>query len=510
MALPFTGVKVRIGARGPVYWTVSNPLPTETLPWYAPWSPDLGVPDWRSFAGLGFYPQGRTPVSAAPVLWFGAGFEVLEAPDPENWPEPPLTSIVWGYTDEHPTVSKLRWGWLDPEGVRHEDSVFIPRYSWPVTPEMEGSRGVGFLVDLEISELAYDSEAETWSARLDAWLPYFGTTAPRYWEYQIPPGVEPTTHKLLSGERLTDMSLARFPRVLGLTSTYRAAVSPSGRVTYPGGTIHSFTVDSSIAGYARTYDGTDGDLSTWPTPNADWSFAQHTPYADVTAGQSAHLCGMAGTPLRRLKPVKPLWGYQGLPAPYYQAYYDEPDYLPNEGENDARTYEGRLAWLLTQWEVRQPPPVPPVYPFFMPESGYCFADAEDVTPIRWPVTREMAWINPGQTIACSDGVLRYGFYLPSTSGDTVALFTDPTGTVWNVSLEGDIIWVKHMQTDWKTWSSPLIVDSTGQYDSVAITGNGRVLYVNARRSTDELTFTFYSLDYGKTWDGPHLVGKDVT
>jgi len=80
---------------------------------------------------------------------------------------------------------------------------------------------------------------------------------------------------------------------------------------------------------------------------------------------------------------------------------------------------------------------------------------------------------------------------------------------WNVSLEGNEIWVKHLQHDWQTWSEPVVVDDTGAYDSVAITGNGRVLYINARRSTDEITFSFQSLDYGQTWQGPVKVGKDL-
>ena len=494
MALPFTGVKVRVNSATTHYWAVAN-LSRFDLPMWEPWTPDLGIPDYRTFVGMSFYAAGRNPRNSPAVLWFGAGLEMLPAPDPENWPEPPLTSIEWGYMRAHPTVSKLRWGWLDPEGVRHEDSIFIPRHTWPITPETDGSIDVPFVVDLELSGLQFDAEAGTWSMQLASTMPYRGTYAPPD-RFDPTPPLPGCTNELLDRRIIDGMRLARFPQVLGLTGTERTVGTPAGPQIARAGTCHTVTITGGSL-YSGVWDGTDGGLDPWPAPI-------YRGEAMITPEIAAHECGMMGSPFRR---IVALGNYDE--AGRFYPYYDE-GWSPADGETDIRTYEGRLATLTDPAYFYGY--INPRYPNFpswtvFPSMGTW--DPGEERRVLWPETREWAGIVSGGAFNCHDSVFRYGLYTSATAGDTVALFTDPTGTVWNVSLEGDIIWVKHMQTDWKTWSSPLTVDSTGQYDSVAITGNGRVLYVNARRSTDETTFTFYSLDYGQTWDGPHLVGKDV-
>jgi hypothetical protein len=461
---------------------------------------------------MAFYGPGKNPLTEEPILWFGGGCELLPSPDPGNWPEPPLQGIEWGYMRDHPTVSKLRWGWRDPEGRQHEQSIFIPRGTWPdglwgeIPVSSSKSINMSFLLDLRLSELTYHPDSATWSMRISAWAPLQGAPYPLGKYSQDPWPAE--TNVLLYAGTVEGMRLGRFPRALALLSTARRDVTPSGPLTTLGGTAYTVTIDGSMPGLAGVWDGTDGGLSSWPAPALKrWAaidvgntIAQA--YTMMTPEQCAHYCGMMGSPFRRIGPRPPLWSEPGLP--YYVAYYDEPDFDPTGSVfPDLRRYEVRLANRVGGWWGR----------LELPEASL-WQPADVWWPLGtpraalWPETRAWGGIPMGLSAQCPDQVTRYGLYTPTPAGDAVALYTDPTGVAWNVSLEGNEIWVKHLQHNWQTWSEPVVVDDTGAYDSVAITGNGRVLYINARRSTDEITFSFQSLDYGQTWQGPVKVGKD--
>lgn len=502
---PFRSVQTRIFGGNVNHYLLSAPEPEN--PW-EPWTPNSWWPDNRSFTYIEFYPAGKNPRTGCPVLWFGAGCELLPSPDPVNWPEPPLSGIEWGYMREHPTVSKLRWGWLDTEGHRHEESIFIPRHTLPIglwgEVPIAGPDSIctTYLVDIRLSDLMFDAVNNSWSMRISAWAPLMGASYP-LGKYSSDPWPA-ETNVLLHTAVVEGMRLKHFPRALAISTSAHRAITPIGTVSGTGGTAYTIIIEGDVPKYAGVWDGTDGGLSPWPSPflkhwgmtgiSSAWSF--------LTPEQAAHYCGMIGSPFHRAGPMPPLWGYQG--APYYLAYYDEPDFEPTSwAPYDPRTYEGRLANRVL-WHNLSGRDVGGDYS----PSNWPLGTARAVV---WPESRLWGGIPMGQPVPSSvDRVSRIALYTPTPAGDTVALYTDPTGVAWNVSLEGTEIWVKHLEKDWQTWSDPVVVDATGAYDSVAITGNGRVLYVNARRSTDEVTFSFQSLDYGQTWQGPVRIGKNLT
>jgi hypothetical protein len=107
----------------------------------------------------------------------------------------------------------------------------------------------------------------------------------------------------------------------------------------------------------------------------------------------------------------------------------------------------------------------------------------------------------------------------ATGGKRCGVYTDPDGVTWYAWIEGSIIYVAHMledgdvtisyigtTPDTPTFSTAIIVDSSGDYDAVDLHGDGRMLEVGARNSSDEKMYAFRSYDMGNEWHGPYLVG----
>jgi len=91
-------------------------------------------------------------------------------------------------------------------------------------------------------------------------------------------------------------------------------------------------------------------------------------------------------------------------------------------------------------------------------------------------------------------------------GRPCGVYTDPDGVAWYVWIQSGTIRVAYMQAEYDTFRFVTDVDSSGEYDSVDIHGDGRMLYVGARNSSDEKMYSFHSLNMGDSWSGPHLVG----
>jgi len=91
-------------------------------------------------------------------------------------------------------------------------------------------------------------------------------------------------------------------------------------------------------------------------------------------------------------------------------------------------------------------------------------------------------------------------------GKRCGVYTDPDGVAWYVWIQSGTIRVAYMQAEYETFRFVTDVDSSGEYDSVDIHGDGRMLYVGARNSSDEKMYSFHSLNMGDSWSGPHLVG----
>lgn len=87
---------------------------------------------------------------------------------------------------------------------------------------------------------------------------------------------------------------------------------------------------------------------------------------------------------------------------------------------------------------------------------------------------------------------------PLTGGDTVGVYTDPAGVEWSVVLQGDDVVVVRQATE-DTYTADMVVDNSGDYDSVDITGDGNRLSVYARAAGSETLYRFRSWDQGSTW-----------
>lgn len=94
----------------------------------------------------------------------------------------------------------------------------------------------------------------------------------------------------------------------------------------------------------------------------------------------------------------------------------------------------------------------------------------------------------------------------SAGSKRCGVYTDPDGVTWYAWIESTDIKVAYMQAEYTTFSTPITVDSSGDYDAVDMHGDGRLLVVGARNSSDEKMYSFHSLNMGDSWSGPHLVG----
>jgi len=84
------------------------------------------------------------------------------------------------------------------------------------------------------------------------------------------------------------------------------------------------------------------------------------------------------------------------------------------------------------------------------------------------------------------------------------MFRFPAGNVPAiVSIEGDDINFRWLDES-TTWTPPVVVDSSGDYDSVDAETDGNSIWVVARRASDEKMFAFVSEQRGLagTWSAP--------
>lgn len=102
--------------------------------------------------------------------------------------------------------------------------------------------------------------------------------------------------------------------------------------------------------------------------------------------------------------------------------------------------------------------------------------------------------------ACADGT-----WLLGPVPRRLAMDRDPMDVEWVVWVDGSDIKVIFRETDLTTWSAPVVVDNSGEYDQVDISHPGGVVFVVARRSCDHELCEWYSHDRGANWDGPHVI-----
>jgi len=91
-----------------------------------------------------------------------------------------------------------------------------------------------------------------------------------------------------------------------------------------------------------------------------------------------------------------------------------------------------------------------------------------------------------------------------STGGAVDMFRFPAGNVPAVvSIEGDDINFRWLDQN-TTWTPPVVVDSSGDYDSVDAETDGNSIWVVARRASDEKMFAFVSEQRGLagTWSAP--------
>ena len=87
-------------------------------------------------------------------------------------------------------------------------------------------------------------------------------------------------------------------------------------------------------------------------------------------------------------------------------------------------------------------------------------------------------------------------------GRPCGVYTDPDGVAWYVWIQSGTIRVAYMQAEYDTFRFVTDVDSSGEYDSVDIHGDGRMLYVGARHADTETMYAWHSWDLGQSWQGP--------
>lgn len=114
-------------------------------------------------------------------------------------------------------------------------------------------------------------------------------------------------------------------------------------------------------------------------------------------------------------------------------------------------------------------------------------------PIGSFVNVEEVWSSLAGAIASAGG-----WYLDMTR--------HPFGNViWTAWISGNDIKVAETSTGKTTLATPVTVDSSGDYDTVAIETDGAVFYIDARNSTTHALYRWYSEDHGQTWTGPTAI-----
>jgi len=129
----------------------------------------------------------------------------------------------------------------------------------------------------------------------------------------------------------------------------------------------------------------------------------------------------------------------------------------------------------------------------------------------WPWTTEPPFdpLATGLLYCASEEKGCFSRIARTEEGELFAMHTDGMGVTWNARLDpNDRIIVEHRdQTDYDAaWIRTAVVDESGQYGTPQITGDDRELIVSAMRY-DRVQHTWYSVDGGESWDGPHVVSS---
>jgi hypothetical protein len=94
-------------------------------------------------------------------------------------------------------------------------------------------------------------------------------------------------------------------------------------------------------------------------------------------------------------------------------------------------------------------------------------------------------------------------------GNRVAMFAHPMGLVpWTVWLDdANVLWIVETRGPSPTTvGTPMVIDSSGDYETCYATTDGNVIYVDAWNGTDGTLDRFLSYTCGESWEGPTVVG----
>jgi hypothetical protein len=89
------------------------------------------------------------------------------------------------------------------------------------------------------------------------------------------------------------------------------------------------------------------------------------------------------------------------------------------------------------------------------------------------------------------------------------MFAHPMGLVpWTVWLDdANVLWIVETRGPSPTTvGTPMVIDSSGDYETCYATTDGNVIYVDAWNGTDGTLDRFLSYTCGESWEGPTVVG----
>lgn len=92
-------------------------------------------------------------------------------------------------------------------------------------------------------------------------------------------------------------------------------------------------------------------------------------------------------------------------------------------------------------------------------------------------------------------------------GGLVSMYTDPTGVEWCAWVQGTNVYLARKENAPHTWGTAQVIDSSGDYDSASVTGDGRKISVACHKIADDKVYEFLCDSTGAKTSGPFLIGN---
>ncbi len=92
-------------------------------------------------------------------------------------------------------------------------------------------------------------------------------------------------------------------------------------------------------------------------------------------------------------------------------------------------------------------------------------------------------------------------------GGLVSMYTDPTGVEWCAWVQGTNVYLARKENAPHTWGTAQVIDSSGDYDSASVTGDGRKISVACHKISDDKVYEFLCDSTGAKTSGPFLIGN---